>query len=150
MYKRQLLDFAREHDIPIAKGKENDAPYSVDANLLHSSSEGKVLEDPTRIPDAVEETLRYWAPSQYQGRVLTDDVTMRGVTMPKGSRVLMLTGAANHDERQYPDPDRFDIDRPAHLSLGLGHGIHFCLGASLARMEGRVGIFIGPSNGNDC
>lgn len=101
---------------------------------------GKVLEDPTRIPDAVEETLRYWAPSQYQGRVLTDDVTMRGVTMPKGSRVLMLTGAANHDERQYPDPDRFDIDRPAHLSLGLGHGIHFCLGASLARMEGRVGI----------
>ena len=100
----------------------------------------KVLADPGRIPDAVEETLRYWAPSQYQGRVLTDDVMLHGVEMPKGSRVLLLTGAANHDEREYERPDDFDIDRNAHLAVGFGHGLHFCLGAALARMEGRVGI----------
>ena len=100
----------------------------------------KVLDDPTRIPGAVEEVLRYWAPSQYQGRVLTDDVTLHGVTMPKGARVLLLTGSANHDERAYDDPDRFDIERPGHLAVGLGHGLHFCLGASLARLEGRVAL----------
>ncbi len=100
----------------------------------------KILDDPSRIPDAVEEILRFWPPSQYQGRVLTDDVTLHGVTMPKGSRVLLLTGAANHDEREYENPDVFDIDRPSHLAVGFGHGLHFCVGSSLARMEGRVGI----------
>ncbi len=100
----------------------------------------KVLDDPGRIPDAVEEVLRYWAPSQYQGRVLTTDVTLHGVTMPKGSRVLLLTGAANHDEREYEDAERFTIDRPGHLAVGFGHGVHFCVGAALARMEGRVGL----------
>jgi len=100
----------------------------------------KVLGDPGKIPGAVEETLRYWAPSQYQGRVLTDDVTAHGVHMPKGSRVLLLTGAANRDEREYDDADRFDVDRTTHVALGLGHGLHFCLGAALARLEGRIGL----------
>ncbi len=100
----------------------------------------KVLDAPARIPGAVEETLRYWAPSQYQGRVLTDDVTAHGVTMPKGSRVLLLTGAANRDEREYQDADHFDVDRATHVALGLGHGLHFCLGAALARLEGRIGL----------
>ena len=93
-----------------------------------------------RFPGAVEETLRFWAPSQYQGRVLTDDVTAHGVEMPKGSRVLLLTAAANRDEREYRDPDVFDIDRNAHVALGFGHGLHFCLGAALARLEGRIGL----------
>jgi cytochrome P450 len=100
----------------------------------------KVLDSPAKIPGAVEETLRYWAPSQYQGRVLSADVTAHGVTMPKGSRVLLLTGAANRDDREYEDPDRFDVDRPTHIALGLGHGLHFCLGAALARLEGRIGL----------
>ena len=100
----------------------------------------KVLADPGLIAGAVEETLRYWPPAQYQGRVLTDDVSLHGVRMPKGARVLLITGSANRDERQYPDPDRFDIDRAQHLALGFGHGIHFCLGAALARLEGRVGL----------
>jgi len=100
----------------------------------------KVLADPAVIPGAVEEILRYRAPSQYQGRVLTDDVTLHGVTMPKGARVLLLTGAANRDERAYEDPDRFDIERPGHLAVGFGHGLHFCLGASLARLEARVAL----------
>jgi cytochrome P450 len=100
----------------------------------------KVREDPGRIPDAVEETLRYWPPSQYQGRVLTEDVELHGVAIPTGSRVLLLTGSANRDEREYPEPDTFDIDREAHLAVGFGHGLHFCLGAALARMEGRVAL----------
>jgi cytochrome P450 len=100
----------------------------------------KVLDDPDTISGAVEEILRYWAPSQYQGRVLTDDVTLHGETMPRGARVLLLTGAANRDERAYPDPDRFDISRGEHVALGFGHGVHFCLGASLARLESRVAL----------
>ncbi len=100
----------------------------------------KMLDDPDLIPGAVDETLRYWPPSQYQGRVLTDDVTAHGVDMPKGSRVLLLTGAGNRDEREYPDADRFDIERPKHVALGFGYGLHFCLGAALARLEGRIGL----------
>ena len=100
----------------------------------------KILDDPAKIPGAVEETLRYWPPSQYQGRVLTADVTMHGVTMPKGSRVLLLTAAANRDEREYEDADRFDVDRTTHIAVGFGHGLHFCLGAALARLEGRIGL----------
>ncbi len=100
----------------------------------------RIIDDPGVIPGAVDETLRYWAPSQYQGRVLTDDVTAHGVTMPKGSRVLLLTGSANRDEREYVDADRFDVGRGTHVPLGFGHGLHFCLGAALARLEGRVGL----------
>ncbi|MDE3085577.1 MAG: cytochrome P450 [Acidobacteriota bacterium] len=96
--------------------------------------------DPSLAAGAVEESLRYWAPSQYQGRVLTRDVEVHGTVMPEGSRVLLVTGAANRDEREYEDPDRFDIGRPTHLAAGFGHGLHFCLGAALARLEGRVGL----------
>ena len=100
----------------------------------------KVLDDPACLAGAVEEVLRYWAPSQFQGRVVTDDVTLYGETMAEGSRVLLLTGSANRDERAYDDPDRFDIDRPSHIALGLGHGVHYCLGASLARLESRIAL----------
>ena len=106
----------------------------------HRSEWQKVLDDPSKIPGAVEETLRYWAPSQYQGRVLTDDVSAHGVTMPKGSRVLLLTAAANRDEREYQGADVFDVERTTHVALGFGHGLHFCLGATLARLEGRIGL----------
>ncbi|HEX4865378.1 MAG TPA: cytochrome P450, partial [Acidimicrobiales bacterium] len=92
------------------------------------------------LPGAVDETLRYWAPSQYQGRLLTEDVVSHGILMPGGSRVLMLTASANRDERAYEEPDRFDVSRGAHVPLGFGHGVHFCLGAALARLEGRVGL----------
>ena len=72
--------------------------------------------------------------------MLTDDVTAHGVEMPKGSRVLLLTAAGNRDEREYPDADRFDIERTTHVALGFGYGLHFCLGAALARLEGRIGL----------
>ncbi len=100
----------------------------------------KILDDPSKIPGAVEETLRFWAPSQYQGRVLTDDVTADGVAMAKGSCVLLLTAAANRDDREYADADTFDVDRTTHVALGFGYGLHFCLGAALARLEGRIGL----------
>lgn len=99
-----------------------------------------VLEDPSAIPGAFEELLRFLPPSQFQGRMSTRDVELHGVTIPKLSPVLLMTGAATRDERQFTDPDRFDITRPSALSLGFGHGIHSCLGAALARMESRIAI----------
>ena len=100
----------------------------------------KLQADRSLAPGAVEEILRYWAPSQYQGRVVTEDVQVHGATVPAGARVLLVTGSANRDEREYEDADRFDIERKPHLAVGFGHGLHFCLGAALARLEGRVGL----------
>jgi cytochrome P450 len=97
-----------------------------------------VRDDPARLVPAVEEILRYWAPSQYQGRWSTAATEWHGVTIPADEPVLLITGAANRDERAYPDPDRFDIERPLKLNVGFGHGIHTCLGAALARLESRV------------
>ena len=98
----------------------------------------QVVQDPTLLPGAVEEILRYWAPSQYQGRFTTAAVTLHGVTIPSGVPTLLLTGAANRDDREYEDPDRFDIRREHRIALGFGYGIHSCLGAALARLESRV------------
>jgi cytochrome P450 len=93
---------------------------------------------PERVPAVVEEVLRFWPPSQYQGRVTTRDVEWYGRTIPAGDRVLLLTGAATRDEREFPDADRFDPARPSSVAMGFGQGIHFCLGAALARLESRV------------
>ena len=98
----------------------------------------KLLEDRSKMVNAVEEVLRYWAPSQYQGRFSHAPSTWHGVEIPAGVPVLLLTGAANRDEREYEDPDRFDVDRDIGLGIGLGHGIHACLGAAVARLESRV------------
>jgi cytochrome P450 len=99
-----------------------------------------VLEDPARLPGAVEEILRYLPPSQYQGRFAFEEVQVRGEVIPAGSPVLLITGAACRDPRAFEDPDRFDITRPPSLSLGFGHGIHSCLGAALARTESRIAL----------
>jgi cytochrome P450 len=98
----------------------------------------KVKADPTLIPAAVEEVLRYWPPSQYQGRFTTAEVKIHGEVIPAGNPVLLLTGAATRDERAFDRPDDFDIDRPPSHSLGFGIGVHSCLGAALARLEGRI------------
>jgi len=100
----------------------------------------KVLGDRSKVVGAVEETLRYWAPSQYQGRFSHVDSEWHGVTIPAGKPVFLVTGAANRDEREYENPDAFDVDREIGLSIGLGHGIHSCLGAALARLESRMAI----------
>jgi cytochrome P450 len=126
-----------------AAGSETVTKAVANAAVLfhrHPDQWQKVKDDPTRIPDAVEEVLRYWAPSQYQGRMSTTDMEWHGVTVPAGKPVFLLTGAANHDEREFTDPDAFDIDRDQRLAISLGHGVHTCLGAALARMETAVAI----------
>lgn len=100
----------------------------------------KVLDDPGRIPAAVEEILRYHPPAQYVGRYTLKDITLHGVTIPAGSAVLLMNGSASRDERAYDEPDRFDIDREQGQNIGFGYGVHSCLGAALARMESRIAI----------
>jgi cytochrome P450 len=100
----------------------------------------ELAADAGLIPNTVEELLRFEAPSPVQGRWTTRDVELHGEVVPANSKVLLLTGAAGRDERKYPDPDRFDIHRAIDHHVAFGYGIHFCLGAALARLEGRIGI----------
>lgn len=100
----------------------------------------KVKDDERIIPNAMEEVLRYWAPVQYVVRFSLRDVVFQGELIPAGNPVLLLVGSATRDEAQFEDPDEFKVDRPSALALGFGYGIHFCLGAALARIEGRVAI----------
>jgi cytochrome P450 len=100
----------------------------------------KLLADPSLVPGAVEELLRYEAPSPVQARQVARDTTLHGEHVPEGSTLLLLTGSAGRDEREYPDADRFDVTRRFERHVSLGYGVHFCLGASLARMEGRMAI----------
>lgn len=106
----------------------------------HPDQRAELAADHSLIPNAVEELLRFEAPSPVQGRWTTQDVVLHGTTIPASSKVLLLTGAAGRDEREYPDADRFDIHRKMDHHLSFGYGIHFCLGAALARMEGRVAL----------
>ena len=99
-----------------------------------------LVKEPELIPNAVEELLRFEAPSPVQGRMTTREVTMHGVTIPAGSKVLLLTVSAGRDERAFPDPDRFDVRRTIQHHVSFGYGIHFCVGAALARTEGRVAL----------
>ena len=112
------------------------------AVLFHRNPDewAKVVAERSRIPAAAEEVLRYWAPSQYQGRMSTTESTWHGVTIPAGKPVFLLTGAANHDPRQYDRPDAFDIDREQKMPLTFGHGIHRCIGEALARLEINVAL----------
>ncbi|OBK14963.1 cytochrome P450 [Mycobacterium asiaticum] len=102
----------------------------------------KLRDDRSKIPAAIEELLRYEAPSQYQIRTATRDVTLHGITIPEGSAVLLVTGSATRDERMFADPDRLDIDRERKMgfNLAFGYGVHSCLGAALARMESRIAL----------
>lgn len=99
-----------------------------------------LCEHPEQIPQAIEEVLRYWPPSQYQARTVTKSVEWYGQVVPAGARILLLNGAATRDPRAFPEPDRFDIHRQISLHLSFGYGVHFCLGASLARLESRVAL----------
>jgi cytochrome P450 len=108
----------------------------------HPDEWRKLRADRSKIPAAIEELLRYEAPSQYQVRVNTRDVVAHGTTIPAGSAVLLITGSATRDERMFADPDRLDIDRERKMgfNLAFGYGIHSCLGAALARMESRIAL----------
>jgi len=106
----------------------------------HPDQRAELVADPSLIPGAVEELLRYEAPSPVQGRWTSREVELHGTTIPAGSKVLLLTGSAGRDERVYPDPDRFDIHRRFDQHVSFGIGPHFCLGAALARLEAKVAL----------
>ncbi len=100
----------------------------------------KVFEDPGRVPQWVEETLRFDTSTQMLLRVTTGDVELCGSVVPDDSRVLLLLGSANRDEQVFEDPDVYNLDRDTSKLISFGSGRHFCLGASLARLEARVGL----------
>jgi cytochrome P450 len=92
------------------------------------------------IPNTIEEVLRFESPSPVQSRYVARDVEIHGRFVPEGSAIMLLNGSANRDERKFADGDRFDIHRDIDHHLAFGYGIHFCLGAALARLEGRVAL----------
>jgi cytochrome P450 len=113
---------------------------AVHALLRHPEACARLAADPSLVPAAIEETLRWDAPIQMVFRTTTRDAEVAGVRIPQGDRVAVLLGSANRDERRFPDPDRFDLDRDTSGIVSFGFGKHFCLGASLARLEARVAL----------
>ena len=107
---------------------------------LNPGERQKVHGDAKRIPDWVEETLRYDNSTQLLMRLMLEDVKIDDITIPAQSRVVLLVGAANRDPEVFERPDEYDLDRDKTASLAFGRGAHFCLGASLARMEGVVAL----------
>jgi cytochrome P450 len=99
-----------------------------------------LVDEPRLIPNAIEELLRYEAPSPVQARYIQHDVEHYGQKVPAGNVMLLITGSGNRDERRFPDPDRFDVQRRIGHHLSFGYGLHFCMGASLARLEARIAL----------
>lgn len=106
----------------------------------HPDERRKLVEDRSLVPNAIEELLRYEPPSPTQARYVTHDVEHYGQVVPEGSVVLLLNGSGNRDEAKFADGDRFDVTRKIDHHLAFGYGLHFCLGAALARLEGRVAL----------
>lgn len=104
----------------------------------HPDQRRQLAREPVRIPDAIEEVLRYEPPAQALPRQTHKPLALHGRTIPIDQRVLLVWAAANLDPREFEDPERFDVARKPKRHLSFGHGIHFCLGASLARMEARI------------
>ena len=106
----------------------------------HPDQRRELADDPSLIPNAVEELLRFEPPAHHTARYITRDVELYGHRVPQGGVMMLLTGAANRDDRRFPGGDRFDIRRQIGSHLSFGYGIHFCLGAALARLEGRIAL----------
>ena len=138
--EREVLDFS---SLLIAAGNETVARLLGWAGWLlprHPEQMAKLAANRDAIPAAIEELLRFEPPSPVQARVTTRPVKMHGVTLDPGAKVLLLTGSAGRDEREYERPDEFDIDRVPKRHVAFGYGVHFCLGAALARLEARVAL----------
>ena len=106
----------------------------------HPEQRKLLVDNPDLIPQAVEEILRFESPSPVQGRTVMKDIELHGTTIKKGSIVLLLTNSANRDADAYEDPDTFNIMREPKQHASFGFGAHFCVGAALARLEGRVAL----------
>jgi cytochrome P450 len=113
---------------------------AVDALLSHPDQLARVVAQPGLIPGLVEETLRWDGPVQFVTRRTTRAVAMHGATIPQDAMVVVLLGSANRDERRFPEPDRFDVERDTRGHVAFGFGAHFCLGASLARLEAKAAL----------
>jgi len=106
----------------------------------HPRARREISADFSLVPGAIEELLRYETPSAFIGRYVTRDTEFHGQTVPAGSAILFIAAAANRDPRRYDDPDTFDIRREIRQPLTFGYGTHYCLGAALARLEGRIAM----------
>src|SRR4029079_4512526 len=106
----------------------------------HPDQRRQIHQDRSLLTRAVDETLRYEPTGPPVARYTLRDFEMHGTTVPAGSAVLLLFGAANRDPRRYTDPDAFDIHRDNISHLTCGRGVHYCRGANLARLEGRVAL----------
>jgi cytochrome P450 len=106
----------------------------------HPDQRRELVEDRSLIGNAIEELLRFEPPAPHAARYVTRDVELYGETVPEGSVMVVLPGSANRDDRRFPNGDTFDIHRSDGKSLTFGYGIHLCLGAALARLEGRVAL----------
>jgi len=104
----------------------------------HPEIARRLAVEPAMIPQAIEEFLRLETPVAGLCRTTTRPVTLHGITIPAGEKVLLMFGAANRDEREFSDPERLDLDRGVEHHLAFGHGAHYCIGAALARLMGRV------------
>lgn len=124
-------------------GGGNDTTTNLIANgwvllLDHPDQLALLREDRMLLPAAIDEMLRLEPPAESHARTTTEAVTLHGVTMMPASRVQLLWGAANRDDREFPDPDRFDVRRRPNRHLSFGHGAHYCLGSALARLEAEA------------
>ncbi len=108
--------------------------------LEHPDELARLRARPELLPSAIEEVLRYRSPLQWIGRIPKRDVELHGQTIPAGCLILAMIGSANRDAKQFPSADRFDITREPNAHLAFGHGIHFCLGAPLSRLETRIAL----------
>jgi cytochrome P450 family 142 subfamily A polypeptide 1 len=111
---------------------------AMEALIAHPEQRQALIDDPSLLPDAVEEFIRWVTPILTMNRTTTSDLELHGRAIPSGASVLLMYGSANRDERHFVDPDRFDIRRHPNPHVSFGFGPHFCLGASLARLEIRV------------
>ncbi len=140
-------DMLSEDEIVIATNFLLFAGHETTANLIgvgmysllqNPEQLAQLRAEPAKIPAAVEELLRYVSPVHMLARRALQEVVIRGVIIPKESDIYLLVGAANRDAEKFADPEKLDINRPAVRSLGFGYGIHYCIGAALARMESQV------------
>ena len=124
----------RGGDDPCSKG----AGGFVVLHVVHQLQ--RLQQQPELIDSAIEEMLRFDSPLQIGNRGVSETIEIGGVTMPPGTQIMTSIGGANRDPAQFPDPDRFDIARTPNRHVAFAAGIHACLGAPLARMEGRIAI----------
>jgi len=106
----------------------------------HPDQRKELVADRALVPNAIEELLRFEPPGPHVARFASEEVEYHGQTVPAGSALLLMVASANHDERRFDDPERFDIHRKVGHHVTFGYGAHYCLGAALARLEGRIAL----------